>query len=84
MAKQKDKKMAEKIELLIELSREINNALVRLVKSNRRREFNTELWSCNYEKALVLISEYHDRLVRLARSVGWDETELQLFSPLKS
>jgi hypothetical protein len=76
--------MAEKIESLVKLSSEINNALVRLGKSNWRREFNTELWSCNYEKALGFINEYHERLVRLARSVGWDETEEQLFSPLKS
>jgi hypothetical protein len=76
--------MAETIESLTELAREINVALVRLGKSNWRREFNTRLWSCNRDKAIALINEYHDRLVRQARSVGWDETEQQLFMPLPS
>jgi hypothetical protein len=76
--------MAEQIESLTELSREINVALVRLGKSSWRREFNTKLWSCNQDKALALINEYHDRLVRLARSIGWDEAEQQLFMPLPS
>ena len=76
--------MAEKIESIVELALEINNALVRLGRSNWRREFNTKLWSCNRDKALSLIDEYHDRLVRLARSTGWGEAEQQLFSPLKS
>jgi hypothetical protein len=74
--------MAEKIESLTELAQEINVALVRLGKSNWRRDFNTRLWSCNRDKAIALINEYHDRLVYLARSIGWDDTEQQLFMPL--
>jgi hypothetical protein len=71
-------------ETLTDLARDINGALVRLGKSNWRREFNARLWSCNRDKALDLINEYHDRLVRLARSRGWDETDRELFTPLRS
>jgi predicted glycosyl hydrolase (DUF1957 family) len=69
---------------LSDLAREINGALVRLGKSNWRRQFNIQLWSCNRERALELINAYHDRLVRLARNSGLDETDQHLFSPLRS
>lgn len=77
-------KMAEMTGSLSELARSINGALVRLGKSNLRRQFNTELWSCNRDRALELINAYHDRLIRLARTLGLDETEQELFSPLRS
>jgi len=69
---------------LSDLAREINGALVRLGKSNWRRQFNIQLWSCNRERALELINAYHDRLVRLAHTSGMDEEEQHLFSPLRS
>ncbi len=69
---------------LSELSGDINKALVRMGKSSWRREFNTRLWSCNRENALKIIREYHDRLVRLARTNGWDEADLHLSSSLRS
>jgi hypothetical protein len=76
--------MAEEVESLTELAREINVALVRLGKSSWRRDFNTKLWSCNRDRAIALINEYHNQLVRLARTLGWDENEQQLFMPLQN
>jgi hypothetical protein len=77
-------KMAEKSETLTELACDINGALVKLGKADWRREFNARLWSCNRDKAIALINEYHDSLVRLALSSGWKKSEQELFSPLRS
>ncbi len=80
----RDTTMAKMTGSLNELAREINGALVRLGKSNWRRQFNIQLWSCNRERAYELINAYHDRLVRLARASGMDEAEQHLFTPLQS
>ena len=76
--------MGDNAESLTDLAREINAALVRLGKANWRREFNARLWACNSDRAIALINEYHERLVRLADTAGWDETIQYLFSPLRS
>jgi hypothetical protein len=67
-----------------DLARDINGALVRLGKTNMRREFNIELWSCNRDRALELIKAYHNRLLRLAQTTGVDDAEDNLFAPLHS
>jgi hypothetical protein len=77
-------KMAIVTGSLNDLAREINGALVRLGRSNWRRQFNIQLWSCNRERAIELINAYHDRLVHLARASGMDEEEQYLFTPLRS
>jgi len=69
---------------LSDLAHEINGALVRMGKSNWRRQFNIQLWSCDRERAFELINAYHDRLFRLARTSGMYEEEQHLFSPLRS
>ena len=76
--------MTDNVESLNELAREINAGLVRLGRANWRREFNAKLWACNRDKALALIGEYRDKLIRLAGAAGWDEIEQLLFSPLQS
>ncbi len=75
--------MAENLQSISELAREINAALVRVGRAGWRREFNARLWSCNRAKALALIAEYRQRLTALVGASGWDETAQQLFSPLR-
>jgi len=76
--------MAENLQSINELAREINAALVRVGRANWRREFNARLWACNRDRALALIAEYRQRLTALVGARGWEETSEQLFSPLRS
>jgi hypothetical protein len=80
----RDLGMAENLQSLSELAREMNAALVRAGRASWRREFNARLWACNRDRALALIAEYRQRLTSLVEARGWDETSEQLFSPLRS
>ena len=57
--------MAEQLQTLSDLAREINTTLVKVGRANWRREFNSRLWACNRERALALIAEYREFLSKL-------------------
>jgi hypothetical protein len=72
--------MAESIESLAQLAREINTALVRVGRADWRREFNVRFWSCNRDRALALAAEYRAKLMRVIVSQGLDQTSDRLLT----
>jgi hypothetical protein len=57
--------MAEQLQTLSDLAKEINYTLVKVGRASWRREFNSRLWACNRERALALIAEYREFLSKL-------------------
>ncbi len=74
--------MAEQLQSLNELARQINAALVKVGRASLRREFNARLWACNRERAMAVIDEYREILADMVVSRGSGELA-SLFTPLK-
>jgi hypothetical protein len=72
--------MAESLESLAQLAREINAALVRVGRADWRREFNVRLWSCNRDRAVALTAEYRAKLMKAVVNQGLDQASQKLLS----
>jgi hypothetical protein len=72
--------MAENLDSLAQLAREINAALVKVGRADWRREFNVRLWSCNRDRAFALTAEYRAKLMKAVVNRGLDQTGQGLLS----
>lgn len=54
--------MAEQLQSLSDLARQINVALVETGHAGLRRDFNIRLWACGHDRAIALIDEYRDMM----------------------